>query len=210
MSARTIIEASLDGYTVRAQKQPDVEKFIRSLDSYTGADVLYRGHHDEAPPNNCYMTDYVGHAATYAGDEGRVDAYVYDPRDVLQFNDARFEEMRRFYLRLPDAELATAYRSALTGNRHAGEFSQSLPLVRKTLRSDVPYSQVSGDPRRNDALVPLMQKYARDVHGKNIVSFHGSDYADYGGQAEFVVGDVSKLTDLRRLHASVHRDVVTS
>ena len=52
----------------------------------------------------------------------------------------------------------------------------------------------------NDLLVPLLQAYARQ-HGKNIIAFHGSDYADYGGQTEYVVGDVSKLADLRALYA---------
>lgn len=210
MSARTIIEAALaestpnlGGYVARAQQHADVEQFIKALDSYMGADVLYRGHSDDATPNNCFMTDYVGHAAEYAGDSGRVDAYVYNPRDVLNFNDAQFDKMRSTYARLPDKELAAAYRDALSGQRHASEFSRSFPKVRKILRSAAPYSQISNDPQQNDALIPLMQKYARDVQGKNIIAFHGGDYGDYGGQTEFVVGDVSKLTDLRKLHAQV-------
>jgi hypothetical protein len=76
-------------------------------------------------------------------------------------------------------------------------------MVVTVIRGDMPYSKICGIPRRNDVMIPLMQKYARDAHGKNIIAFHGNDYAEYGGQTEFVVGDVSKLVDLRKLYATL-------
>jgi hypothetical protein len=193
--------ADLQSFVTLAQKHDTVEKFIRATD---GMDVLYRGHSDEVVPNNCFMTDYVGHAANYSDDgNGRIDAFAYDHRDVLYYDDDRFDEMRNAYRRLSNQQLATIYREALAGNRHSNEFSNSLRMVVTVIRGEMPYSKICGIPRRNDVMIPLMQKYARDAHGKNIIAFHGNDYAEYGGQTEFVVGDVSKLVDLRKLYATL-------
>ena len=182
----------------------NVEQFINKLDGSL-VDALFRGHYDHETPNNVFMTDYVGHAREYAGGEGgdgRVDAYAYDPSDVLYFNDDRFDEMRNAYRSLTDQQLAAAYKAALVGNRFADEFRRAFSTVKKIIRGDMPYSAICGDPAKNDVLVPLLQAYARE-HGKNIIAFHGSDYGDYGGQTEYVVADVSKLTDLRKLYATV-------
>lgn len=194
-----------------ARKHDSVEAFIHATD---GEEVLYRGHRDDETQNNSFMTDYVGHAETYA-DEGRIDAFAYSPEDVLYFNDERFEEMRRTLDRLDDDELAQAYQEALQGNRFAHEFA--LDAVKEIVRGReieddwgredweyTPYSEIAGNPELNDAFVPLMQKWAREKHGKNIIAFHGNDYAGFGGQTEYVVGDVSQLTDLRKLYAAVH------
>lgn len=193
------VDPSLEIFVKLAQKHDNVESFIQATD---GQDVLYRGHYDDDVPNNAFMTDYVGHAGEYAGDGGRVDAYAYDPSDVLFFNNARFDEFRNAMRGLTPQQLGAAYKAALAGNRHAGEFSRSLTQVRKIIRSNTPYEDICGTPGMNDPLVPLLQAYAREK-GKNIIAFLGSDYADYGGQNEFVVGDVSKLVDLRKLYASV-------
>lgn len=184
-----------------ARKYPDVEEFIRKTD---GMDVLYRGHYHDEMSNNVFMTDYVGHAYEYASgsDEGRVDAFVVDFNEILFFDDDTFNELRRFYLSA--GKLQNSYREALAGNVHAAQFQEALPLVKKFLQSGTPYSEISGNYEENDMLIPLMQKFARDVHGKNIIGFYGGDYSEYGGQNEFVVGDTSNLVNLRKLHASVH------
>ncbi len=163
-------------------------------------DVLYRGHAGDETGDFSFMTDYVGHAAEY-GDT--VDAFAYSPGDVWFFNDARFDEMRSAYNRLMPGELAALYREALTNNRHAVHYENSLRAVRRVIRGDEPYSTFCANFELNDTLIPLMQKWALDKHGKNIIAFHGGDYADYGGQTEYVVGSVAKLTDLRKLYASV-------
>ncbi len=175
------------------------KQFIRATD---GMDVLYRGHHDVETSDNSFMTDFFGHAEQYIDDTGRIDAFAFDPNDVLFFNDARFNEMRNAYRRLTDQQLAAVYKAALTGHRFADEFRGGLSAVKKMIRSDTPYSAICGDPSKNDALIPLLQVYARE-RGKNIIAFHGNDYADYGGQTEYVVGDVRKLTDLRKLYTRV-------
>lgn len=177
-----------------ALKYDTVDQFIRATD---GKDVLYRGHNDSEISDNSFMTDYVGHAEQYS-DDGRVDAYAYNPVDVLFFNDARFDEMRNVYRHLTAAD----YKALLMGNRFADEFRRSFPMVKKIIQNNIPYSEICDDPAKNDALVPLLQAYARK-QGKNIIAFHGGDYADYGGQTEYVVGDVSKLTNLRKLYDAV-------
>lgn len=185
-----------------AAKCDTVEQFIYATD---GKDVLYRGHSGDTTANNSFMTDYVGHAAQYTDDTGKIDAFAYNANDVYFFNDQHFDEMRRVYNRLENNQFDALYKEALVGSRFANsiDYRKDVRMARKIIQSDVPYSEISGIPERNDTVVPLMQKYARDVHSKNIIAFHGNDYADYGGQTEYVVGDVSKLLDLRKLYATV-------
>ncbi len=196
---RPLVEsADLDALKTLAQKHDDVDAFIRATD---GLDVLYRGHHDDATGDNSFLTDYVGHAAQY-GEDGTIDAFAYDPNDVFYFDDNRFDEMRFALRRLDDEDLVEVYRKALEGNRFAEHFDFN--TVKDVIEGDTPYSEISGVPEINDALVPLLQSYARQK-GKNIIAFHGNDYADYGGQIEFVVGEIARLTDLRKLHAGVRQ-----
>lgn len=187
-------------YTELARRCDTVDKFIQSTD---GMDVLYRGHYDDATPNHAFMTDYVGHAKEYAGDvEGRVDAFAFDPKDVLFFDDQRFEEMRTRLKKLSRVEFGKTYRKSLQGNRFASHYTD-IASVWKLINSNVPYSKICGDPSKNDTLIPLMQWYADAIHGQNIIAFHGNDYAEWGGQTEYVVGDVSRLIDLRKLYDRV-------
>lgn len=181
-----------------AQQCSTPEQFIIKTD---GEDVLYRGHYAAEVGDNVFLSDYVGHAREYAGDDGRIDGFGYDPNDVLYYDDRRFDEMRGAYRNLSGKQLAAIYQ-----NSHSGlpTGQQALAKVKPILRGNMPYSQISGDSATNDLLVPLLQLYARH-HGKNIIAFHGNDYADYGGQTEYVVGDISKLIDLRALYAKVHQ-----
>ena len=211
MHYREIVTESLGNVITRltriAQGCKDVEQFIRKTD---GEEVLYRGHGADTTGNNVFMTDYVGHAAEYAGD-GRVDAFAYDPNDVLYYDDRRFDELRHAYRELSDQQLAALYKASLAGGIFANAMMNSglktgrqvLAKVKRILRGTTAYAKISGDAMANDLLVPLLQQYARD-QGKNIIAFHGSDYADYGGQTEYVVGDISKLADLRALYAKLH------
>ena len=209
MHYREIMTESLSNVITRltriAQACNDVEQFIRKTD---GEEVLYRGHGADTTGDNVFMTDYVGHAAGYAGHDGRVDAFAYDPNDVLYYDDRRFDELRHTYRELSDQQLAALYKASLVGGIFANAMMNSglktgrqvLAKVKRILRGTAPYSTISGDSMANDLLVPLLQQYARD-QGKNIIAFHGNDYADYGGQTEYVVGDISKLADLRELYA---------
>ncbi len=190
-----LMEDPIEAFAEKALQYDTVEKFIRGTD---GMDVLYRGHSDDHTPDNAFMSDYVGHAAEYA-DDGRIDAFAFQYNDVMFFNDERFDEMRKHYRNHTPKQIAAEYQAALSGNRHAVHYEDSLKLVRRLLRSEKPYSTFCGDHPTNDQIVPLMQKYARD-NGRNIISFLGNDYADYGGQNEYVVGDVSQLVDLRKVY----------
>lgn len=199
------IQPNLDPFVELAQKYPDIDTFIRKTD---GMDVLYRGHHSEHVGNNAFMTDYVGHAREYAGDEGKVDAFACDWSDVLTFSDARFNDLRRAASGLSDHQLAAIYRDAIAEQRLANAMMNGgtktakgvLTKVKRIIHSDVPYSSISTDATINDLLVPLMQAYALE-QGKNIIGFVGGDY--YGDQNEFVVSDISKLVNLRELHRKV-------
>jgi hypothetical protein len=193
----------LDGFARLARECPDVETFIKRTD---GMDVLYRGHSGGETANHSFFTDYVGHAEQY-GDT--VDAFAYDPQDVLFFNDARFDDMRRSYRRAAEWEpekFAALYRATLHGNRFGPDLEAQIEHVTEVILGDddIPYSSFCDNFEQNDAFIPLMQAYAAQ-QGKNIIAFHGGDYADHGGQTEYVVGDVSKLVNLRKLYASAHQ-----
>jgi hypothetical protein len=197
-------EESVKAFADLARKCDSVEEFIRKTD---GMDVLYRGSYDDNSLHNVFMTDYVGHAYEYAGDEGKVDAYMFNPEDVLYYNDNRFdrfEELRDSYKDFSDQQLKKIYQDALSNNRHASEFRGQFSTLKKLLKSNIPYSDICGYPAKNDILVPLLQKYAKDTYGKNIIAFLGSDYGDYGGQTEYVVADATRLTNLRKIYASAH------
>ncbi|MGU3558595.1 hypothetical protein [Methylobacterium radiotolerans] len=128
------------------------------------------------------------------------------------FDDMRFDEMRFAYMRLDTGELEVTYRAALAGNRFMPDLlnRETLDVLYEILQCDTPYSDMSADPGRNDILIPLMQHYAREARGKNIIAFVGGDFGDFGGQNEFVVGRVAEMTDLRQLYARVRAEMVAN
>lgn len=183
-----------------AQQYPDIDQFIRATD---GQDALYRGHGEGTViDDHSFFTDYVGHAEQY-GDV--IDAFAYDPQDVMLYNDQRFEEMRSFYRRASEWEpenLAKIYRETLAGNRFHEDLGSQIERVVEVILSDddISYSSFQHNFEENDAFIPLMQSYAASK-GKNIIAFRGGDYD--GDQVEYVLGDVSKLVNLRDLHARI-------
>lgn len=186
-----------------AQQYPDVNQFINKTD---GQDALYRGHGGHAAVvDHSFFTDYLGHAGQY-GDF--IDAFAYDPQDVMMFDDQRFEEMRSFYRRASEWEpenLADLYCNSLVGNRFRNELNDQIERVVEVILSDedISYSSFCSNYEENDAFIPLMQSYAASK-GKNIIAFRGGDYD--GDQTEYVVGDVSILVNLRDLHARIQND----
>lgn len=198
-----IVESSeVDRLTALAKKHDDVESF---LDATDGMDVLYRGHGEDEVPNDSFMSDYIGHARGYGG--GHVDAFAVDLyNDVYRFRDDQFDQMRFALRRLDDDEFAEHYARVLP-ERMSGFFDDWFPIVKQVIEDDEPFEEViATDPQKNDAMIPLMQAWAA-TKGKNIICFMGGDYGDYGGQMEFVVHDVSKLVNLRKLYAQVHQQV---
>jgi hypothetical protein len=196
-----IFEAYGNDFVSLAKQCATVEQFIKKTD---GMDALYRGHGGGVVENHSFFTDYVGHAEQY-GDI--VDAYGYDPQDVLFFNDQRFSDMRSSYRRAAEWEpkkLAAIYQTTLRGNRFSPDLERQIDRVAEVILGDedISYSDFCDNFEQNDAFVPLMQAYASQK-GKNIIAFRGGDYADYGGQNEYVVNDVSKLVNLRQLYTTV-------
>lgn len=178
------------------------EDFLKRTD---GEDVLYRGHGGGDVADHSFFTNYLGHATQY-GDV--VDAYAFDHQDVMLYNDDRFEDMRRAYRRASEWEpdqFAALYRATLHGNRFAPDLDDRIEHVSEVILGDedIPYSSFSSNYADNDAFIPLMQAYAAEK-GKNIIAFNGGDYGEYGGQLEFVVGDLSKLVSLRKLYERIH------
>lgn len=162
--------------------------FVKNTD---GERVLYRGAlKDDALGNNVFMTDYVGHAKEYT-DDGSYDSVkgiVFSPDEVMHFNDTAFDAMRKEFATMSRTELRGLYEGH---EKLSAPDSGTLKAVESALRSKKPYSELVGNLELNDHLVPVMQKYAEN-HGKGIISFLGTDYADYGGQLEYVVKDTSK------------------
>lgn len=194
--------AKYSAFVALAQKCDTVEQFIQKTD---GMDVLYRGQYGPSVPDHAFMTDYVSHAAQYGDGLSNVYAYAVDWHDVLNIDDSTFEKFRQEFSTLSVKQFGAIYQQALIGNRFADSinYRKDVNVARKIIHSDKPYSAVCGNPELNDTLIPLLQYWARE-QGKNIISFLGNDYADYGGQMEYVVSDISKLTDLRELYARIH------
>jgi hypothetical protein len=203
----TEMPEELRGFVRIALAHDTVEGFIDATDGWP---VLYRGHFGSEIEDNSFFTDYVGHARSYIDETGRIDAFAFDPRDALMFDDVRFDEMRFVYMRLDARKLEETYRKALAGNRFMPELMnrETLDALYEILQGDTPYSDMSADPGRNDILIPLMQHYAREVKGRNVIAFVGGDFGDFGGQNEFVVGRVAELTDLRELYARARAEMV--
>jgi hypothetical protein len=168
------------------------------LDKTDGSDVLYRAHHGDGLENNIFMTDWIGHAKTYTDNPEEIDGLVFDFSDLLFVDDNVFNVLRWEYSHLTTEELKRLYR----GHKHLDPTKKDLLAVKKALASDKQYSDIIPNIALNDLLIPLLQDYA-SKKGKNIISFLGSDYADYGGQHEFVVKDISSYPTLRGIWDSV-------
>lgn len=186
-----------------AKRCADYDEFIRKTD---GMDVLYRGHFDDSVENDVFMTDYVGHAAEYIDDSGKIDGFLVDWSDVLWIKNAEFEQIRLVCQRLTKSDYTAIYRDAWSGNRLSNSMPRlgsAVAKVQKVIASDEQFDSFSDDPSIMNLMVPLLQHYALK-RGKNIISFVGGDYG--GSQNEFVVHDVSKLVNLRDLFARVHQN----
>lgn len=184
----------LDGLVKLAKTCTDVEQFISKIDGGFH-DVLYRGHSGGEVSNHVFMSDYIGHAREY-GDQ--IDAYAIDYNDVMKFDNTVFELMRHSCWQEARTQgFAKFYRVACEGNRFSRVLN--MKLAKSLIYGKMPYSEISFTPDKNDSVIPLMQRYAASK-GKNIISFMASDY---GGQMEFVVGDISRLIDLRKLYDRV-------
>ena len=174
-------------------KGVDYNTFLKKTDSLAFEyDMLYRGSVDELE-NNIFMTDYIGHAFEY-GDV--VNGILYNPSDVMFFNDNTFSSLRQNYRGLSKEDLLKIYNSDKIIDIDAIDF------VFKFIQSDVPYTKVNQNFDKNDLLVPIMQYYAKSK-GKNIISFLGSDYD--GDQNEFIVDDISKYKQLKDVWSNVNK-----
>lgn len=190
--------AELEQLKALALRCETVDQFLKKTD---GMDVLYRGHHEDVVPNDSFMTDYIGHAEQY-GDGGTVDAFAVNLySDVFMFKDDQFDQMRFALQRMDNDEFTHHYKTVLP-DRLSNMGARWLPVAKKVIKGEQPFSEIAMIPNKNDAVVPLMQAWAASK-GKNIIAFMGGDYGEYGGQMEFVVHDVSRLLNLRTLYMQV-------
>lgn len=192
-------------------KGVDYDTFLNKTDSLASRYfMLYRGSADESLHNNIFMTDYIGHAREYGE---HVEGIVADSNDLLRFNDNVFSGLRGQMRKLSKQDLMTIYKPYFDGGKvdaYGITYKSNGKTVRittdksviefvfKFIQSSVRYSNFSKQYDLNNLLVPIMQHYAK-LKGKNIISFLGGDYADYGGQDEFVVGDTSKYVTLKSI-----------
>lgn len=174
------------------QKAAVAKSYGAFLKSTDGMDVLYRGT-TNGLADNIFMTDYIGHALEYADGLDDVEAVLIDIDDVMRFDDQTFDRLRADLRKRPAAYFLSLYKHA-DAKLHVTK--EKINLVREALASETPYSELAQNYEVNDLLVPVMQAHA-ERHGKNIISFLGNDYAEHGGQMEFVVRDISRYPSLR-------------
>ena len=184
-------------------KGESYDYFVKKTDSITNFyDILYRGTSENELTNQIFMTDYIGHAKQY-GDN--VLGIVVDSRDKLFFNDSTFEGLKKWARSMSKNDLISIYEPFFKNDKlfdaMVGEYSTKrgvLTFIVNFIKSDISYSSIQQNKVKNDLLIPVMLQYAK-LKGKNIISFVGGDYSDYGGATEFVVNNVSKYVTLKSI-----------
>jgi hypothetical protein len=165
--------------------------------------------------DNVFMSDWVGHAEQYGE---YVDGIVYDNRNEViyfdndEFNDFRydgFEKLMGLDLDDNDDEFKTKLKEIyqpyfdeykLDDAMYQSDFDEDkvIDFVYDFItNSSEKYEKVS-TTKQNDFMVPILMHYAKSKN-KNIISFLGGDYRDYGGADEYVVSDISRYTKLSEI-----------
>jgi hypothetical protein len=199
------IPKELEPLAKEARKYDNVDDFLEAAPRE--AHVLYHGGLDGTVGDNAFFGDFYNHAKGYADEEGIVTGFVYDPKDVFPVGNKTLQSARRFFADKNIREyLKPIYDAAIKDGRLAdAQYQLGIPdknvvsYVTKILKGDTPYSEIAGT-KRNDLLIPLMQELVYKLQGQNIISFKGSDF---GGATEYVVRDVSKLTNLTDFYNKV-------
>lgn len=195
---------------VNIAKKYDYNNFLKKSDSVTDIyNILYRGMYDNELKDKSFMTDYIGHAKEY-GDN--IDGIVYNDGDVLYFNDNTFNDLRQYFINITKKEINDIYSDCFINDKLSDAMNDKysnekliVSFVYNFIKSNVPYAKVSKSKIKNDLLVPIMLYYAKYAKNKNIISFLGNDYSNYGGTVEFVVNDVSKYKKLSDIWNSANK-----
>lgn len=190
------------GKLIELAKKYDYNTFLDKTDSVVRIyDILYRGMTDgDRLTDFSFMTDYIGHARGYGDDN--VDGIIYEYNDVLTFNDAVFNNLRKSFSNISKKELNSIYSYYFSNDKlldamgeEYGNEKSVINFVFKFIKSDISYIKVQQNKVKNDLLIPIMLHYAKQIN-KNIISFLGGDYSDYGGANEYVVRDITKYKKL--------------
>jgi hypothetical protein len=183
-------------------KDNDYNTFLDKTDSLVcNYNILYRGssEYNIILFDECFMTDYIGHAREYGED---IDGILYDKNDLIYFDNNTFNELREYFEDIEDLDkiIKEVYKPYFKKyGADTIEINNNIISVEKFvyifLRKDINFKNACKNCKVSDALVPIMLYYAKNKN-KNIISFLGSDYQLYGGADEFVVIDISKYTTL--------------
>ena len=194
-------EKNLAGLVALAKASDDYIAFIKKTNSDNYNDILYRGMtDDDVLTDKSFMTDWWEHAREY-GDT--IDGVVLKGNDVLRMTDVEFEKLRGKLGSVTKKELQGIYSYYFKHDKlfdvMEGKYAEEKDVIRFVfdfLGSDVPYTRIQNDKVKNDLMIPVMLHYAVKFRGKNVISFVGGDYSEYGGADEFVVDDISRYTKL--------------
>ena len=187
-------------------KQYDYETFVEKCQR-SRYDILYRGMYDEILEDKSFFADFFNHAKEY-GDY--VDGIIINNNDILYFDDATFNNLRKTLYSINKNALKKIYSYYFKNHKlfdaMDGEYSDEKSVINfviNFLKSDIPYSKVQKNKFKNDLLIPIMSYFA-GVKGKNIVQFVGGDYSMMGGADEYVVDNISKYPKLSDIWKSVN------
>ena len=184
-------------------KGNDYNTFLDKTDSLVyNYNILYRGssEYDRLLFNECFMTDYIGHAREYGED---IDGILYDKNDLIYFDNYTFNELREYFEDFEDLDkiIKEVYEPYFKKyGVDTIEINDNIISVEKFvyifLKKNINFKNACKNCKVSDALVPIMLYYAKKKN-KNIISFLGSDYQLYGGADEYVVNDVSRYITLK-------------
>jgi len=174
------------------------DEFVKKTD---GMDILYHGDDSYNLNNMTFFTDYCNHAYEYGNYVNGI-IVSFSPNTILYFDDNEFNELRKYYSNFSIQDLKqNSIANSLISNGILNK--NNLMSAIKFIKGNKSYESIQGNPSINDSLIPFMLYYA-SAKGKNIISFIGSDYSEYGGQNEFVVNDVSIYPTLREIWEDVN------
>ena len=184
-------------------KGNDYNTFLDKTDSLVyNYNILYRGssEYDRILFDECFMTDYIGHAREYGED---IDGILYDKNDLIYFDNYTFNELREYFEDFEDLDkiIKEVYEPYFKKyGVDTIEINDNIISVEKFvyifLKKNINFKNACKNCKVSDALVPIMLYYAKKKN-KNIISFLGSDYQLYGGADEYVVNDVSRYITLK-------------
>jgi hypothetical protein len=197
--------SQVDKRVLELAKGKTYDEFLNATDGLAyQVDFLYRGGDTIELQDQSFMTDWIEHAREYGNSVGGILPNF--ETDLIRFDNNEFDKLRREFSSITVNQIRDIYTPYFTRPNIAFEYQdEEVPnVVGKILKSKKPFESLAKSFNTTNVLIPIMLHYVRK-HNKNILSFLGTDYSDYGGQNEYVVDDVGRYVTLHDVWEYVNK-----